>query len=571
MIENFQNQYERKLEDRVNMGLILADPSVTDEDKRRVENILRYWNFYEGFHWEEVSDIDTPEVTFNYCRAFVNKYVSFEFGRGFIIKTSTSVQNTPVTVNDKVPAVREMPDSVDMENGKIRSDIEKKVEQTEFDFLEYVWTDNNRNTFCVELGQTKSVTGMAWVQVGFVPKEDLDDPFEEYPNGRIRVVVQPTQYCYPEFDQHDKNKLVKFTLMYVIEEERPTGILFKSVEKKKVLYKEVWTKDNITIYKGSEQPRVIANKYKVIPFIGIKNYPIAGKPNGVSDLEDLIPLNVELNLKKSDISEIIDYHSAPITCVFGAKIGNLEKGANKVWGGLPKDAKVSNLELKGDLGASMNYVADLKTSMCEIGGCPETVLGGSESISNTSGVALQYMNLPLIERTNIKRACTEEGLKMVNKMIIYIGIKEGLIVKPENVTMRDFLSNEVTVPDTLPKDQLLELQQIEQEMRLSLESRHGAMERLGRDDIENKIAEIDAERQVYTFSSLNDTNKGGSASNTNTDEGNDGSGKGKDATPLRDNQINSGMTNGQTPKEQKRIELTGKNGTPKNEKSGALG
>ena len=564
-IENFQNSlYDRQMGDRVNIGMILADPSITTEDKKRVENILRCWNFFEGYHWEEVLDTDSPEITVNYCRAFVNKYVSFELGKGFIISTSSSVQNTPVTIDDEVPAIRD-PNNIDTLTVKLKSDIQQKVEQTEFDFLENVWKDNNRYTFCIELGQTKSVTGTAWVQVGFISPEDMDDPFEEYPNGRIRVVVQPTQYCFPEYDHHDKERLIKFTLMYVIEKEEQTGILFKSVEKKKVLYKEIWTKDKVIISTEGEKPKEIKNEYGVIPFVPIKNYPIAGRTDGISDLEDLIPLNVELNLKKSDISEIIDYHSAPITCVFGAKIGNLEKGANKVWGGLPKDAKVANLELQGDLSASMNYIKDIKTSMCEIGGCPETVLGGAESISNTSGVALQYMNLPLIERTRIKRACTEEGLQKVNKLIVFIGIKEGLVEKPDNVTMRDFLSNEVTIPDTLPKDELLELQQIEQEMRLSLESRHGALERLGRDDIDNKIAEIDAERQIYTFSSL--SKKDGNASNSITDPGNDGVTKDSSSSAPR---INSGMLNGQNPKEQERIEKTGKTGTPKNERGGTM-
>lgn len=553
-IENFQNSFDRQLEDKVNMGLILSDPSITSEDKRRVENILRNWNFFEGYHWEEVPDIDTPEITFNYCRTFVNKYVSFELGKGFVISTSTSLQSTPVTVNDPVPDVRLFPESVDVKNGVIKPDIKKLVEQTEFDFLEQVWDDNNRYSFSIELGQTKSVTGTAWVQVGFTPKDELDDPFEEYPNGRIRIVVQPTQFCFPEYDQHDKEKIVKFTLMYVIEKEQPTGILFKSVEKTKVLYKEIWTKDEVVTQVAGEKPITVKNKYGIIPFVPIRNYPIAGKPEGISDLEDLIPLNVELNLKKSDISEIIDYHSAPITCVFGAKIGNLEKGANKVWGGLPKDAKVANLELNGDMSASMNYVKDIKTSMCEIGGCPESVLGGAESISNTSGVALQYMNLPLIERTRIKRACTEEGLKKVNKLIIFIGLKEKLLNKPDSVTMREFLDNEVIIPDTLPKDELLQLQQIEQEMRLSLESRHGAMERLGRDDIDNKIAEIDAEHTVYSIASLDNPNGGGDGDSAQMTE---------QGEQFRDNEINSGMTNGQTPKEQERIETTGQNGTPK--------
>ena len=291
-IENFQNSlYDRQMGDRVNIGMILADPSITTEDKKRVENILRCWNFFEGYHWEEVLDTDSPEITVNYCRAFVNKYVSFELGKGFIISTSSSVQNTPVTIDDEVPAIRD-PNNIDTLTGKLKSDIQQKVEQTEFDFLENVWRDNNRYTFCIELGQTKSVTGTAWVQVGFISPEDMDDPFEEYPNGRIRVVVQPTQYCFPEYDPHDKERLTKFTLMYVIEKEEQTGILFKSVEKKKVLYKEIWTKDKVIISTEGEKPKEIKNEYGVIPFVPIKNYPIAGRTDGISDLEDLIPLNV---------------------------------------------------------------------------------------------------------------------------------------------------------------------------------------------------------------------------------------------------------------------------------------
>ena len=47
---------------------------------------------------------------------------------------------------------------------------------------------------------------------------------------------------------------------------------------------------------------------------------------------------------------------------------SVKKGANKVWGGLPKDGRVENLELRGDLSASTNYIKDLKQAMHEIGG-----------------------------------------------------------------------------------------------------------------------------------------------------------------------------------------------------------
>jgi hypothetical protein len=298
------------------------------------------------------------------------------------------------------------------------------------------------------------------------------------------------------------------------------------------------------VYEDKEEIDKMDNPYGIIPFVQIKNFPIAGRTYGMGDLEDIIPLNVELNTKRSDISEIIDYHSAPITCVFGAKIGNLEKGANKVWGGLPKDAKVANLELQGDLGASSNYTDSLKTAMCEIGGVPETVLGGANAISNTSGVALQYMNLPLIEKTRIKRQCTKTSLETVNKMILHIALLEGLIEKPDNISKKDFLYNEVTLPDTLPKDELLELQKLESEMKLGLECRHGAMERIGKEDINQKLAEIDKEREEHPelFNPMLQQ-----MWYQNQMQG---------QAP----QINSGMTNGQTPIEQVRTEITGQNG-----------
>lgn len=136
---------------------------------------------------------------------------------------------------------------------------------------------------------------------------------------------------------------------------------------------------------------------------------------------------MELNLKSSDVSEIIEYHSAPVTLVYGARVGQLEKGANKVWGGLPKDAKVENLTLDSDLQASKDYIASVKTAMHEIGGVPEGALGKDLAISNTSGVALQLMMMPLIERIEQKRALTKECLEKVNKLIIKIGLDEGLI------------------------------------------------------------------------------------------------------------------------------------------------
>ena len=543
MIENFRHRYSDSFEDTLNIGQLISEGNLTNEEALHLKRIKEAWNFYEGYHWEGIDDLDTPQVTFNYCRPFINKFVSFEFGKGFSIKSPVEIENEGVTVDDTKIDI-----DVNLEGDGVTSPKEISEEytireKTESDFLNQVWESNDRETLITELGQTKAITGEAWIKVQYESAEDLDgsDPFEEYPNGRIRLSVLPTQFVFPRFNNHDKNKLESLLIMYPIRTEKETGLLFKRTVDTTVVYKEYWTSGEIVVYEGKEEVDRMENPYGFIPFVQIKNFPIAGRTRGQGDLDDIIPLNVELNTKKSDISEVIDYHSAPITLVYGARIGNLEKGANKVWGGLPKDAKVENLGLQGDLVASSNYTSDVKTAMCEIAGIPETVLGGASAISNTSGVALQYINLPLIERTRVKRHCTQNGLQRVNKMILFLGLYHGLIEKPDDISMKDFLWNEVDLPDTLPKDELIELNKIQQEMTLGLECRHGAMERLGKDNIQKKIAEIDKERtehpelfnpmlqQTWYQNQMSPTNAGG-------------------------------MMNGQTPLETIRKEMTGQNG-----------
>lgn len=484
------------------LSLLGLDSHLTSDERNRLQKTSEFWNFYEGYHWEDIQDLgDRPQITENYCRAFVDKFVAFEFGTGFRVKSpfEDNDPETPIT-----------------------------------DFLTEVWKDNKKNNLCTELGQSKSVSGFGCIQVKFESVGTFDDPFEEYEKGRIRIVNVPSHIVFPRFDPHDKDKINELMIAYPIEVEDKSPVLRTAI-KKQVLYKQIWTKNSITIEDGMNKPITIPNKYGIIPFVLVPNFPMSGKPitEAQSDLEDLIPLNIELNAKTSDVSEIIDYYSAPITILYGAKVSSLEKGANKLWGGLPKDARVQNLELQGDLGASNNYRADLKSAMHEIGGVPEGALGGKQAISNTSSVALHIANSPIIERVRVKRGYTASALEDVNKIILFIAQKEELITKPEKASNKEFYSTEILFPDVLPKDRLLELQQIQIEMNNGLEYRKKAMERLGKEDINDYIQKIDEDV-------------------TNNPE--------FYGQQRKEPELNSGFANSQTPVEQVRQEITGQNG-----------
>lgn len=86
---NFKHRYDDiESYENLNISRIISDGNLTNEEIQKLERIRENWNFYEGYHWEGIDDEDSPQVTFNYCRPFVNKYVSFELGDGFTIQTS---------------------------------------------------------------------------------------------------------------------------------------------------------------------------------------------------------------------------------------------------------------------------------------------------------------------------------------------------------------------------------------------------------------------------------------------------------------------------------------------------
>jgi hypothetical protein len=449
----------------VNPNLVVLEKQMNADDLARIRSYVDKWNYFDGFHWEDIEESDKPEVTENWCRRFVNKFIASEFNDGFSFK------------------------------------FNEKVEEEVLPFLNEVWEGNKKDLLIQQLGQMKGVTGDAFLHVHFEPKyidgklnPDFDDPFDEYEEGRIRLFLVPSSICFPQYaDGYDTSAMESCTIMFPVRET--PNVFGGGLPNRYHIKRFVYTKNEIVEYEDKEELSRTPNPYGVIPIVHFKNLSLAGRHFGLSDLEDLIPLNTELNLKNSDTSEILDYHASPITVIFGARVGQLEKGANKIWAGLPKDAKVQNIELNSDLGASSDYRDSIKKAMHEISGVPELATGSGNVVSNLSGVALQIAFMPLVDTIKMKRANTKESLKLVNKIVLKIARQEGLLTVDESIKNKDIFNHEVIFSDILPKDMMLELQQIQQEMKAGLEDREGAMKRLKKDNIQEKLTKIETERK----------------------------------------------------------------------------
>jgi hypothetical protein len=162
----------------------------------------------------------------------------------------------------------------------------------------------------------------------------------EYTNNepRVRILVLNSQYCFPEWHPHDRTRLLRFKMKYRFYGTTPEGT------RQVFTYTEIITDDVIEEYLNDELIDQRPNPLGIIPVVHIPNVPVSGSPWGIADIQDIISLNREYNEKATDISDIINYHASPITIISGAKANNLEKGPKKVWGGIPANAKVYNLE-----------------------------------------------------------------------------------------------------------------------------------------------------------------------------------------------------------------------------------
>ena len=431
--------------------------SVTDEDLQRIRRYSKYWRFYEGDQWEGERDVDRL-ITFNYCKAVVDKSVSFLFGKGFTFHPNHE------------------------DDGKI------------VDMLNEVWEYNQKTVTGIEMGQMGGVTGDCFVKVSWEEPETNGDgePYDlEYPDGKVRLDVIPSKMVFPTYTSNDRKKMVKCEILYAVLTDGG------QVE----IHREEITRDKITIYRGDEVIEEKDNPINKINIVHIKNMPEAGRWSGQSDIEDIISLQKELNEKVTDISDIINYHSAPVTIIKGAKTKNLEKGARKVWGGLPTDSDVFNLQLNSDLSASNNYIDKVKTAIAELSNTPEESLGGMSNVSNATGVALRIQYAPLLEKTRIKRRTYGEGIREINKLILlFLQIKgtdeqqeflDGILEDGDVEEIRKLFDIETKFPDPLPKDELLELEKISKRMDLGLETPKGALKALGyKGNIEEKLQEI---------------------------------------------------------------------------------
>jgi len=446
------------------LGLVELADEEFEVHGPRLNRYSLNWAMYLGHHWGYRREAGEMQIAVNYYRAFNDFLARFVFGKGVHFR---SPKSTEAIIPDR---------------------------------LERIWdVDNDKSRVLLEMAQQGGITGDCFVKIAY-EEPWVDSAGGNHP-GRVRLLPMNSSFCFPEFHPHDRSRLLRFKQKY-----RFWGTSLEGT-RQVFTYTEILTDDTIEEYVNDELIDSRPNPLGLIPVVHIPNVPVSGSPWGLADAHDIITINRAYNEISTDVADIINYHASPVTVIVGAKASNLEKGAKKVWGGLPKDAQVFNLEggAQGIDGA-LKYLELLKRSMHEIMNIPETALGQVQPISNTSGVALSIQYQPLMNRYSQKIAQYGKGIEKINEIalrtlalkepmeFIYDPSKDGPI-KDGQLTQLDFADpltymNYVQFPQPLPLDKLIVLNEIQTKLGMGLESKEGALRQLGEEFPEEKLQEI---------------------------------------------------------------------------------
>ena len=445
------------------LGLVELADEEFEVHGPRLNRYSAAWAWYLGHHWSHRREAGDNNITLNYVRTMSDFITNFCFGKGIQFKVPE--QNEAI-----IPRL-----------------------------LHEVWDNhNNKHYLLWEMGQLASVTGDVFVKVAY--DEPYQDAIGMMHEGRVRILPLNPAHCFPEYHPHDRERLLRFKLKYRFWGTSPEGT------RQVYTFTEILTDSTVQQFINDELIDEYENPLGQVPVVHIPNITITSSPWGQSDIWDIIQLNRELNEKMTEISDIINYHAAPVTIITGAKASQLERGPKKVWAGLPKEAQVFNLESRGEMSGALEYVQMIKRAMHEITGVPETALGQFQPVSNTSGVALAIQYQPLMNRYQMKRVHFTKGLEKLNEIIIKtcaIFIPELLMYdpsqsaqpEPEMLTQLDpndpnTYKTTIHWPEPLPVDALIKLNEVQSKMALGIESKRGALKLLGEEFPNEKMIEI---------------------------------------------------------------------------------
>lgn len=354
------------------LGTVMGDSYVTQE-QTRLTNYMQYWNYYNGRHFASTYDGTIQKVGVNYCSRIIRKRASWAVGK--------KISLIPTKGNEEVASV-----------------------------LQHVWASNNLRSLLRRTAKTMLITGDAFWYIR--PVDLLNGKRIPLEKQKLGVNLINPQYCFPIWNEHDPEVMAGFVMQFPVF-VREDGVA------RRAIYSAHFTSEKTTYFLDYAKVREIPNVTGTIPIVHFANNRTVDNQYGVSELTSIGELNTDYNSMFHSVRRIVNYHGEPTTVVFGARLADMERGANKVWSNLPKDARVEHLQLQvSDVAGIEKVLTTLESQMYTEGRTPPIAYDSRNySVANASGLAMSLLFQPLVEASNEDQEVLSQGLSAANRII----------------------------------------------------------------------------------------------------------------------------------------------------------
>jgi hypothetical protein len=358
--------------------LALYELAAADE-VARANRIAQRWRIYHGQHPRSLKvrqgQLD-DNVTVNFARVIVDKGVSFLFGQD------------------------------------LRFELDETAETEAEQWLSACWGANRQMTTLAKLALNGAIAGHAFVKI--IPQQGSPYP---------RLVVLDPATVAVRWEPDDIEQVTRYTISYPALDPG-SG---KPVRIRQIIERDgpVWVITDQRSAADSATWQTVGEArwpYAWPPIVDCQNLPCPNEYWGLSDLEDdLLQLNAAINFVLSNLARIIRFHAHPKTWGKGFAANQLNIAVDETIVLPSPDASLHNLEMQSDLASSITVYQRLREALHEVARVPEVATGKLDNVGSLSGVALQILYQPLLEKTQTKRRTYGDLLMELNRRLLQLG------------------------------------------------------------------------------------------------------------------------------------------------------
>jgi len=409
----------------------LYELAATDE-RERLERYKRAWEAYRG----ELPDTlrvkrgqPNDNVQASKCRVIVDTAVSFLFG-----------QNIEFEISDQEDTPEEQ-------------------------WLDACWQANRKMTLLNKLGVNGAVCGHAFIKI--VPNHPSTSP---YP----RLIVLDPANVSCTWDDDDIETVTEYRIQWNAIDPQTR----KAIVRRQVVTRQsngYWLIRDFMSLPGNVANRWILTgeqlwPYTWSPVIDCQNIAVPNEFWGEADIPtDIINLTQSRNFALSNWARIIKYQAHQRLWGKGFRDDQVKLGVDDIFIIESDAGQLASIEPTSNMAGLSDLDRRLDEAIHEGSRTPAIATGKVEGIGQLSGVALQILYGPLVQKIEAKRQTYGDMLRLANRYLLELGGYGAEI------------DINIVWPEILPQDMQAERASLQVDMGLGVVSKSTVAQKLGYD------------------------------------------------------------------------------------------